>query len=393
MSSWRGATLVVGVTAYVAGAVLWLGQERLRDKVTFPAGSVHSLAPEGCALAYRYLQATATAGARVHILAQPLGLEALASNAVVLRLRPKPPPRHVEEAGEQGKNDKQNPQPPKSAAPPLVSKDEERWVRGGGRLVIAVDGEYRGVAVRTLAADASLAKVFPVWPGVARLQPPVRRAFETRRAAEGYALFTLGPHALLWRWPLGGGEVLWLSTPEVLDNRALANADHLALLAALAGTGRDVYFDEDAHGLGWRAGLMELLLHWGLGPSLVLGTLAFALLLWRHRTPIGASEDAPWPHRSEAIDLIDSMALLYERVLSRREALDRYARAFERAVALRTGLAGRTLAARVRALAGEGLPPAAGAAEIGAPDFARGLARINTAFRRLADHAHPRRGR
>jgi len=79
--------------------------------------------------------------------------------------------------------------------------------------------------------------------------------------------------------------------------------------------------------------------------------------------------------------------------LARSEALARYARAFERAVALRTGLTGRTLAASVRAHMGEPPPATPPGKDIQAADFGRGLARINTAFRRLEEHAHARRSR
>jgi hypothetical protein len=197
----------------------------------------------------------------------------------------------------------------------------------------------------------------------------------------------------VWRRLLGRGEVLFLSTPEALENRALARADHLALLAALADADRVVYFDEYAHGLHREDGLIGLLLRWGLGPALLLASLSFALLWWRRRTPIGPCADAPLPRRSEAVDLVDSMAQLYDRVLSRSESLARYARSFERVVALRTGLKGAPLAARVREHGGEPPPNAPPDKDITAAELGRGLRRINAAFRRLEEHVHARRSR
>ncbi len=80
-------------------------------------------------------------------------------------------------------------------------------------------------------------------------------------------------------------------------------------------------------------------------------------------------------------------------MLSRSDALVRYVRVFERATALRTGLTGRALAARVRAHMGEPPLTAPSGKDIPAAEFGRGLTRINAAFRRLEEHAHARRRR
>ncbi|MBN2370921.1 MAG: hypothetical protein JXO72_10575 [Vicinamibacteria bacterium] len=391
MSRWRSAFVAgSGMICFIM-AIVWLGQERPRDKQTFPAGSAHSLAPEGCALAYRYLKATVRHPAAVRILSQPLGWQEPAFDAVVFRVRPMLSRRRPEEVVVETESPKCT--KPHRAVHSLLSTDDEGWVRRGGRLVVAMAREHDGIVMHTPPTDAVVEKVFPIWPGVALVKPPVRRVFESAPAAAGYALFTIGSRAFLWRQSMGAGEVILLSMPEVIENHALADADHLALLASLAGEGRDVYFDENTHGVEHREGLLVMLLRWGCGPSLVLFGLMFAATLWRYRTPIGASEDIPPPRRSEAIDLVDSMAQLYDRVLSRREALERYARCFERAVAGRTGLRERALTARVRAFGGDATTLAAGDKEIGADEFMRGLARINSAFRRLEEHARTRRNR
>jgi hypothetical protein len=194
----------------------------------------------------------------------------------------------------------------------------------------------------------------------------------------------------VWRAPLGNGELLLLSIPEALANGALGRADHLALLLALVGDRAVVYFDEDAHGLGRRDGLLGLMLRLGLGPALVLAAAAVGLRLWRSGVPTGARDELPPARRSEAVDLVDSMAELYDRVLTRRDALDRYRNTLVRQVALRTGLKGPSLATAVEELLGEDAAEAGRSGELRPSDFARSLARINTAFQRLEEHAHPR---
>jgi len=397
MRAWRSAVVAAAIAAYFGVALSWLARERLRDRSTFPAGSIHNESAEGCALAYRYLQATHADPDAVRILTQPIGWEPMPASAVVFRLLPTLPRSRIQEVEEHASDDKSKKKKARSevALPvgPLLTRDEEQWIYGGGRLVLGFDQEQRGVSVRALPASAAVSKVFPVWPGVTRLAPPVRRAFDPNPSIDGHALFVSEAHPVVWRRPLGQGEVLFLSTPEAFENRALARADHLALLAALAGSGRVVYFDEHAHGLHRDDGLIGLLLRWGLGPALLLAGMSFALLWWRRHTPIGPCEDAPLPRRSEAVDLIDSMAQLYDRVLSRSEALARYAHSFERVVALRTGLKGPPLAARVRQHMGEPPPMTPSDKDIPAAELGRGLTRINAAFRRLEEHAHARRSR
>jgi hypothetical protein len=396
MRAWRGAMIVVAVAAYFVVSLSWLARERLRDRSTFAPASIHNESGEGCALAYRYLQATRSDGSAVRVLAQPVGWEPLPPDAVVFRLRPALPRLRAEDVQDKGpdeKSGKKRPLKSQAAVLPLLTRDEEQWIHGGGRLVLGLDQAQRGVSVGPLPASTPIAKTFPIWPGVTRLAPPTRRAFEGTPSVDGQAIFMSGARAVVWRRPLGRGEIVFLSTPEILENRALDQAHHLALLAALAGSGRAVYFDEHAHGLQSNDGLVGLLLRWGLGPALLLAGMAFALLYWRRRTPIGPCEEESPVRRSEAVDLVDSMAQLYDRVLSRSAALARYARTFERTTALRTGLTGRALAARVRAHMGEPPPTAPSGKDIPAVEFGHGLMRVNAAFRRLEEHAHARRSR
>jgi len=258
--------------------------------------------------------------------------------------------------------------------------------------VLGLDRSYGLVGVEPAALAGVPRKVFPLWPRVKTLAPPIeRRTLAGPLMDEAHTLFALGDAALVARWPRGRGEVLLLAAPELLDNAHLAQGDHLALLEALAGSARPVYFDEHAHGLGRSTGLLELLLAWGLGPTLVLGALALSLALWRSRARLGPEEDDQRELRSEAVDLVDSLAQLYERTLSRRAAAQLYAASFTRAVALRTGLSGAALARRVDELTrGRIVLPGEPQTEITPAVFQRILHSLNEGFGRLAEHGHTR---
>ena len=196
---------------------------------------------------------------------------------------------------------------------------------------------------------------------------------------------------MLSRLPLGRGDVLVLAVPSVLENARLARADHLRLLEALVETGRPIAFDEWTHGYGEDPGLVSLLLAWGFGPSLLAATLAFSLALWRGRTRVGPAQADPGDVRSEAVDLVDSLSQLYDRALTRKDALALHADGLRATLALRSGARGETLERRLRELQGGEAPSLAGEADLTPPQFRRALHLINEGYRRLEEHAHTRR--
>lgn len=251
--------------------------------------------------------------------------------------------------------------------------------------MLAIDGPY--ASLRTdWRGEEEARKVFPVWPGVEKLEPPHRRVLAGPALDDVHAVLATGKGPLAARGRMGKGDVVLLACPEVFQNAALGNAHHLALLGALAG-GRKAYFDESVHGLSSEAGAVEILRQWGFGPLLLLAALAALAALWRGRARLGPEEDDARETRVEAVDFVDSLAMLYNRALMRRQALGLYERAFEQAVAVRTGLKGPALQARVGELLRH-RPDLKGAAgrDLGAMEFQRGLREINEAFRRL-EHA------
>jgi hypothetical protein len=365
----------VAWAAFVAGA-LWVVQAGgIRSAGGFAPGSVFNTTPEGLSMAHRYLgERSRLAGGRrpdPAVLAETPRADNLPPAGVLFRIRPLRSPER---------------------ASSLLTPSEDLWVRAGGRLVLGVGSSYGPLTLTPGALAPPPRKVFPLWPGVRQLAPAgATPVLGGPPAADAHAVFLAGHVPILSRLPLGRGDVILLATPDVLENGGLARADHLRLLEALVEGGRPVLFDEWAHGLGRDGGLLERLFAWGFGPSLVVGALAFALALWRGRARLGPADGEPPDTRSEAVDLVDSLAQLYERALSRRDAASLYVQAFRRAVSLRTGLAGGVLDRRVGDLLGQAPPPLPAAGEIPASDFARRLSLVNDGYRRLYEHARTRR--
>jgi hypothetical protein len=106
---------------------------------------------------------------------------------------------------------------------------------------------------------------------------------------------------------------------------------------------------------------------------------------------VGPADRDPAESRSEAVDLVDSLAQLYDRALTRRATARLYREGFDKAVALRSGLRGAALARRAdELLRGRG-PQVPGGAEIPPSELLRVLQAVNEGYRRLYAHGHSRR--
>jgi hypothetical protein len=373
----------LGVLAFAVAGLVWLargpaGSERARP------GSTFDTSPSGASLALAYLQGRG-GPAPVGRLARPLRLSEVKPDAVVFRLRPTGFPRRMPVAEAGGtREDRDHPK----GESPLLAPAELAWVEAGGRLVLAVAETVGPLQVE--AAASAPRKVHPRWPAVSALRPSPGRVLGGAPVEDAVTLFASGDRPVVARLARGAGEVLLLACPEVLENGLLAGGDHLRLLEALAGNGRPVLFDERIHGVEEQPGLLSLLLDWGLGPSLALAALAGLGLLWRSRTRVGPAEDAWEDRRSDAVDLVESMAQLYERALRRNEAAALYHGWFRRAAGQRTGLRGRELDARVRQMTGGLAPPARGRGrDMSEAELEEVLARLNRAFGGLG-HGHSR---
>ncbi|HEX5715607.1 MAG TPA: hypothetical protein VF179_05570 [Thermoanaerobaculia bacterium] len=266
----------------------------------------------------------------------------------------------------------------------LLSADEEAWVRGGGRLVLAFNDPYGSGRTKELRGKQPVRKVFPLWPGVANLVPPTARSLELPALPGGHAVFLAGESPLVVRQALGAGDVIFLAAPEIFHNPHLGQAHHLALLESLAGVPerRPVLFDERAHGLDDSGGTLEMLAAWGLGPLLLLGLIATGAAFWRSSRRLGPPEREERDTRSDAVELLDSLADLYDRALQRGDAVFLFYESFMHTVAVETGLRGKALEERSKAFL-DGYVPVKGE-ELTRERFDQALHKINQAFRRVS---------
>ena len=238
--------------------------------------------------------------------------------------------------------------PPRPRERSLLSDAEDAFVRNGGRMVI---GAHTGALPSTTPSARDATKVFPIWPGLDTLSvAEATSAFDTLRPRM-HALFTVGSKVVVARERIGQGDLFVVSWPEVFQNELLPRGDHLALLAALAGR-RPVYFDEVPHGIVTGDGALALAKDWNLGPLLVMLAIVAALVFWRASRRVGPPEEAYRDTRSDAVDLVRSLAALYGDVTSQSEALSLYRDSLTRTVAHTSGLRGDALHKRVEELTG-----------------------------------------
>lgn len=336
----RVLPLLLAIGAFLGISLLWIVADRRASERVYDDYSSANTSNKGLSQAAAYL---ARRGKSV-MLTRRLGRDPIERDAVVFRLTDRLPfffdPEDLAE-GEIG--------PPRPREQPLLSDDEDAFVRRGGRVVIGV----HWLLTPTTPSDTSARKVFPIWPGVETLSVPERTSAFAVLRPRMHAVFVAGDHVILARERIGEGEVFVLAWPEAFQNGNLARGNNLALLAALAGK-RPVYFDEVLHGIVSDDGALALMADWNLGPFLVLLCGIAALVFWRASRRVGPPEEEYRETRSEAVDLVQSLAALYADVTSEEEALSLYHESLTRTVAHTSGLRGDALRARVEELTGGG---------------------------------------
>jgi len=384
---------------YLAGVAVWIRSDRRSVREVFSPGSTFNTGAEGLSLALAYLRERSGSAAPLHRRLDPAELPA---RGVVLRVQPVagpflPQKKEEEEEekdskdskdkkDEKGKEEEEKEERPEPVR--LLTADEETWVRGGGRLVISFQGNYGPARTQDLQGKQPVRKVFPLWPGVTNLVLPAARSLVMPALPGGHAVFLAGEAPLVVRQVLGEGEVVFLSAPEILHNGHLGQAHHLALLEAVAGVPerRPVFFDERSHGLADDGGILKTLAGWGLGPLLLLGLIATGASFWRSGKRLGPperEERSDLDTRSDAVELLDSLADLYGRALQRGDAAFLYYESFVHTLAVESGLRGKALEERAKALL-DGYVPLKGE-ELSQERFDQALRTINQAFRRLQD--------
>ena len=418
----RGAPLAAAVV-FLGAALAWLWRDPVLRHEAYPRGSSLSTGPDGASLARGYLEKR---GATVTTLARPLLGAALPREAVLFRIDPQADRDRRRPSFEQAvqpeapdggtlgttdggalviadggalgtpdggalvardggaaaeEEEDEDEDATRDPAAARLTDAEDAFVRAGGRLVLAIPGE---------PATGAAHKVLPLLPGVRELRPLEPRTLAPEALVDAQPVFERGGAPSLARRALGEGEVWLLAEPELLLNRSLGEADHLKLLLALAGAGRPVVLDELVHGLRDEAGVLDLLRRWGLGPALLAGALVLCAAFWRGAVTLGPAADPYRDPRSDAVELIDSMAALYRRALSPAQALHLYRERLVHEIALRKGLSERRAEALLpQYAAGLDLPPQAG--RISDAQFRSHLAILVRAFERLRDEHRRRR--
>ena len=374
----RALPLTLAILAFASLAVLWIVSDRRAAQRIYDKYSAANTSEEGLSLAAGYLGKQR----RVALLTRPIARADLESNAVVFRVVAQVPLHFDPEDLEEKQFG-----PPRPDRIPLLDSAEETFVRNGGRMIIAANAG----TLNTSEVEGKIAKkVFPIWPTVGDVEICDCAYGFTSLGARMHAIMISGLHVIIARERIGNGELFLISTPDVFQNDGLARGNHLQLLAALAGTGRPVYFDEVAHGIVSGDGALSLMKEWNLGPFLLLLAAVAILVFWRAGRRVGPPVDDYRETRSDAVDLVRSLGALYHEVTSDAEAIALYHDALTRTVASQTGLRGDALRKRVDDLTG-GLTPPPKHASMPAAIFKRDLEKINEGFLGVMKHANDRR--
>jgi hypothetical protein len=389
--------LIAVFVAYIAATLIWIGNDRRIARNTFDIFSAANTSDQGFSLAMKYL---ARSGQRkVNLLTTPPD-GTLPANAVVFRaikgqsfsLKDLFGDEDDDKDKEKENAAKRQPAPKKKKKPrtkhvePLLSDDEEAFVRNGGRFVIATAGHYDvNLATRNVVPAKKAVKVFPIWPGIDQiLLPKCRTLLASEVMRRAHVLYAIDDDAAIARIFIGRGELILIAVPELFDNEHIAQ--HLDLLTALAGDRRIVYFDETVHGLLNDTGTLDLLRRWRLGPALVLLLLIAFVTIWRGARRVGAPEDDYRDTRSDAVDLVSSLGALYDESTSYAEGIALYHQALTQTVAAQTGLRGEPLHKRVSTLTHDLRPPNK-SDRIEIEEFKGMLSTLNEAFRKTDPHA------
>jgi hypothetical protein len=388
----RGFRLIaLAAILYVAGVAVWVRYDRRSNREVFEPGSVYNSGDQGLSLAFAYLRERSKAS--VSTLQRRVTPAQVPGRGVVFRVQAQRGPflpaeeeKDKDKKGGKDSKDKKKEEKKEEPRTPLLTSDEEAWVRGGGRLVVAFSGFYGPASTRDLQGRQPIRKVFPIWPGVTHVVPPMIRGLDVSGLPAGHAVFLAGDSTLILRQPLGDGELILLACPEILNNQNLGQSGHLALLEALAGVAerRPALFDERVHGLADSGGVVATLSDWGLGPLLLLGLLTTGAAFWRASGRLGPPDREDRDTRSDAVELLDSLADLYDRALHRGDAVRLYHESFLRTLAVETGLRGKALDERAAVLLGGFATPVPGE-DLSRERFDQALRTINQAFRRVTD--------
>jgi hypothetical protein len=386
----RALPLIAVGVAYVAATLIWIGSDRRIAQKTFQPFSSANTSDEGLSLAMKYLQRSGRRN--VNMLTTPPDGTLPAGSVIFRALEPQEGFSLEELLRRENEKDEKPAKKKKKVEShrpiePLLSNDEEAYVRHGGRFVIAIAGRYDvTLTTRNVKPAKPAIKVFPIWTGIDRINLPLCRTLQApdvlRRA---HALYVIDEQPAIARMTIGSGDVILIAGPELFDNAHVAQ--HLDLLTALAGDRRTVYFDETVHGLLTDTGTLDLLRGWRLGPALFLLLVIAIVTIWRGARRVGTAEDDFRDTRSDAVDLVSSLGALYDETMSRVEGIALYHQSLTRSVAAQTGLRGEPLQKRIAMLTRDMRPPEK-TARMEIEEFNQMLSTLNEAFRKVEHAEH-----
>lgn len=332
---------------WVAIISTWIATDLRSSSESAPDGSVFDTDETGTSLLYGYL--SRRLGPDSVELLETVVPSTAPDQTIVFRIESGDvflqdeaeyrPSRKVEESSDEreasetngtGADDADEEEPSDREVTSPITPEEEDFVRAGGRLVLS-PGCARGITCTERVELAKSTKVFPIWPGVDALLLSDPKTFMPGAMGRCHSILNTGTGSQVCREVIGRGEIIRVATPEILLNSGIGEGDHLLIVESLIQNRARVFIDARVHGLGASPGLTDLLIsEWRLGPSLVLGALAFALWLARGRSSIGPRMRPDQAERSEAVDLVDSLGTLFSRAVSELEALRLYRKTLER---------------------------------------------------------------
>ena len=308
-----------------------------------------------------------------------------------------------------------------------IDEDElkalERWVSGGGTLVLADDEvgapipnvragsplEGFGLRGRYAGRPGELQPAFPsaYVEGVQRIAPtgPVR--FQRTKPDAWAPLFSDAAGDVVGIRRLGRGTLIAVADPGLFSNARIETVDHarliLNIVRAHAGRGQ-VLVDEFHHGHGEQDGFAAYVKRTALPWMLGQAALIFLLLVVAGGTRFGPPVAPAAPARASSLEYVEALGDLHRRARARRLAAEALAGSLRRRLAgslgRRPGEGAARLAARVarhlRVKEGQvrlGLRPGPKAVESddGLVAYARGVHALERRLRRTSGAAAPRR--
>lgn len=226
----------------------------------------------------------------------------------------------------------------------VLRAELQRFLDRGGRVLASGPGSAELLPGGDLESPGLLqggvCHTTPEGPGPLARAGSVEIAEQARWATEDAKVEVAqrcGSEAVVVRYAVGKGEVIWWSSAWPMENAELKNDADLRLLLASLGDGRDIVFDESLHG--------AVKTYWDVAKGLPLhwlelqGVLLFALLIFsfsRRRGPLRAPVMLP---RSSPVEFANSMGDLYEKAGATSAATDAARRRLLRVITREAGVA------------------------------------------------------